>query len=131
MDDTDFGSIAGRPANGADASLKRPGKIQEFQNRYRTSRSIGEGRFVKKAGQGSSDELRAEYRLSDFTSLVRGKYYRRYMESSNVVVLEPDVHRRFRNSSAVNKALRSLMRAEGARRGQTKRPARTRRDRRT
>jgi hypothetical protein len=46
---------------------------------------------VKKAGQGSSDELRAEYRLSDFTSLVRGKYYRRYMESSNVVVLEPDV----------------------------------------
>jgi len=86
---------------------------------------------VKKAGQGSSDELRAEYRLSDFTSLVRGKYYRRYMESSNVVVLEPDVHRRFRNSSAVNKALRSLMRAEGTRRGQTKRPARTRRDQRT
>ena len=86
---------------------------------------------MKKAGQGSSDELRAEYRLSDFTSLVREKYYRRYMESSNVVVLEPDVHRRFRNSSAVNKALRSCMRAEGTRRGQTKRPARTRRDRRT
>jgi len=86
---------------------------------------------VKKAGQGSSDELRAEYRLSDFTSLVRGKYYRRYMESSNVVVLEPDVHRRFRNSSAVNKALRSLMREEGTRRGQPKRSARTRRDRRT
>ena len=86
---------------------------------------------MKKAGQGSSDELRAEYRLSDFTSLVRGKYYRRYMESSNVVVLEPDVHRRFRNSSAVSKALRSLMRAEGTRRGQTKRPVRTRRGRRT
>ncbi len=86
---------------------------------------------MKKAGQGSSDELRAEYRFSDFKSLVRGKYYRRYMESSNVVVLEPDVHRRFRNSSAVNKALRSLMRAEGTRRGPTKRPARTRRDRRT
>ena len=59
---------------------------------------------MKKAGQGSSDELRAEYRFSDLTSLVRGKYYRRYMESSNVVVLEPDVHRRFRNSSAVNSA---------------------------
>ena len=86
---------------------------------------------MKKAGQGSSDELRAEYRLSDFTSLVRGKYYRRYMESSNVVVLEPDVHRRFRNSSAVNKALRSLMRAEGTRHGQTKRSRRTRRNRRT
>jgi hypothetical protein len=24
---------------------------------------------------------------------VRGKYYKRYMENSNVVVLEPDVHR--------------------------------------
>jgi len=67
----------------------------------------------------------------DFSEGVRGKYYRRYMESSNVVVLEPDVHRRFGNSRAVNKALRSLMGAERAGRGQTKRPARTRRDRRT
>ena len=71
--------------------------------------------------------MRPEY---DFSGGVRGKYYQRYMESSNVVVLEPDVHRRFKNSSAVNKALRSLMRAEGTRHGQTKRPARTRRDRR-
>jgi hypothetical protein len=53
----------------------------------------------------------------DFSGGVRGKYYQRYMEGSNVVVLEPDVHRRFRNSGAVNKALRSLMRAEGTRRG--------------
>ena len=52
--------------------------------------------------------MRAEY---DFSGGVRGKYYKRYMESSNVVVLEPDVHKRFKNSSAVNKALRSLIRA--------------------
>src|SRR6266850_1958079 len=68
-------------------------------------------------------EMRAEY---DFSGGVRGKYYRRYMESSNVVVLEPDVHKRFKNSSAVNKALRSLIRAEGAQRGLTKRSTRTR-----
>jgi hypothetical protein len=68
--------------------------------------------------------MRSEY---DFSGGVRGKYYRQYTNSSNVVVLEPDVHRRFRNSGAVNKALRSLMRAEGTRRVQTKR---TRRDRR-
>ena len=49
--------------------------------------------------------MRPEY---DFSEGVRGKYYQRYMESGNVVVLEPDVHRRFRNPSAVNKALRSL-----------------------
>jgi hypothetical protein len=67
----------------------------------------------------------------DFSGGVRGKYYHRYMESSNVVMLEPDVHRRFRSTSAVNKALRSLMRAEGRRRDQAKRPARTRRDRRS
>jgi len=83
---------------------------------------------MTKADHGSSHKLCPQY---DFSGGVRGKYYQRYMESSNVVVLEPDVHRRFKNSSAVNKALRSLMRVEGTRRGQTKRPARTRRDRRT
>lgn len=55
-------------------------------------------------------QMRPEY---DFSGGVRGKYYKRYMESSNVVVLEPDVHKRFKNSNAVNKALRSLIRAEG------------------
>ena len=67
-------------------------------------------------------EMRPEY---DFSDGVRGKYYQRYMESSNVVVLEPDVHKRFKNSSAVNKALRSLIRAEGTQRG-LKRSTRTR-----
>jgi len=68
-------------------------------------------------------DMRPEY---DFSGGVRGKYYQRYTESSNVVVLEPDVHKRFRNSSAVNKALRALMRAEGTRRGLAKRSTRTR-----
>jgi hypothetical protein len=68
-------------------------------------------------------EMRAEY---DFSGGVRGKYYQRYMESSNVVVLEPDVHKRFKNSSAVNKALRSLIRTEETQRSPTKRPTRTR-----
>jgi hypothetical protein len=67
-------------------------------------------------------EMRPEY---DFSGGVRGKYYKRYMESSNVV-LEPDVHKRFKNSTAVNKALRSLIRSEGAKRGLTKRSTRTR-----
>jgi hypothetical protein len=68
-------------------------------------------------------DMRTEY---DFSGGVRGKYYKRYMESSNVVVLDPDVHKRFKNSSAVNKALRSLIRADEARRSPTKRPARAR-----
>jgi hypothetical protein len=68
-------------------------------------------------------EMRSEY---DFSGGVRGKYYKRYMESSNVVVLAPDVHKRFKNSSAVNKALRTLIRKESAPSGATKRTARGR-----
>ena len=71
----------------------------------------------------SEPEMRSEY---DFSGAVRGKYYRRYLESSNVVVIEPDVHRKFKNSAAVNDALRTLIRAAGKGRGLTKRPTRTR-----
>ena len=45
--------------------------------------------------------MRAEY---DFSAGVRGKYYKRYTANTNVVVLEPDVHKHFKNSSAVNRA---------------------------
>ena len=72
---------------------------------------------------GASTEMRPEY---DFSKGVRGKYYRRYIESTNVVVLKPDVHEKFETSAAVNEALRTLIRAAGAKRGLTKRPTRTR-----
>ena len=68
-------------------------------------------------------EMRAEY---DFSGGVRGRYYRRYTENSNVVLLEPDVHKRFKNAKAVNKALRSLMQGKRTRRDLTKRSTRTR-----
>ena len=63
---------------------------------------------MKKA-KSSSDELRAEYKRSDFKSLERGKYYERVKESSNVVVLDPEVAAVFPNSDAVNEALHSLI----------------------
>jgi hypothetical protein len=37
-----------------------------------------------------------------------GKYYEAYMQSSNVVVLDPDVAEIFRDSASVNEALRLL-----------------------
>jgi len=55
------------------------------------------------------DELRPEYDF-DFSKAVRGKYYKQYMESSNVVVLEPDVAAAFQNAEAVNQALRAMLR---------------------
>jgi len=69
-----------------------------------------------------ANQMRAEY---DFSGAVRGKYYQRYLESTNVVVLDPDVAKRFKTSTAVNEALRSL--AERPTRGLTKRSTRTRR----
>ena len=69
------------------------------------------------------DEMRAEY---DFSGAVRGKYHKRYVESTNVVVLEPDVARRFKNAEAVNEALRSLMASSVVSRAPTRRTTRTR-----
>ncbi len=56
----------------------------------------------------SQDELRPEYDF-DFSKAVRGKYYHQYLESSNVVVLDPDVAAAFHNSAAVNQALRAML----------------------
>lgn len=51
----------------------------------------------------SEDDLRDHY---DFSGGVRGKYAARYAEGSNVVVLEPDVAKKFPTAEAVNQALR-------------------------
>jgi hypothetical protein len=66
---------------------------------------------MKKARRTGRDELRAEYKRSDFPEgLVRGKYAERLRKSSNVVVLDPEVAQAFPNQEAVNSALRSLVR---------------------
>jgi hypothetical protein len=77
----------------------------------------------RKPVRTAAQDMRPEY---DFSGAVRGKYYRRYHDTSNVVVIDPDVHERFRNAAAVNKALRALIRAAGEDRGRRKRPTRTR-----
>jgi hypothetical protein len=53
-----------------------------------------------------ADDMRPEY---DFTGAVRGKYYERFRQGSNVVLLDPDVSAAFPNSTSVNQALRTLM----------------------
>jgi hypothetical protein len=52
-----------------------------------------------------NDEMRPEY---DFSGGVRGRYYQAYVQSSNVVILDPDVAEIFRDSASVNEALRLL-----------------------
>jgi hypothetical protein len=81
---------------------------------------------MKKAKPNQDDELRPEYKLSDFGALVQGKYAARLAKESNVVVLEPEVAKIFPNDKAVNEALRGLIKiAESAARP-VPRTARTR-----
>ena len=55
------------------------------------------------------DTLRPEYSADLITSGVRGKYASRYREGTNVVVIEPDLHKIFPDSEAVNRALRQYV----------------------
>lgn len=45
---------------------------------------------------------------------VRGKYYDRYMQGTNVVLLAPDIAEVFRDSETVNAALRAYLVEHGA-----------------
>jgi hypothetical protein len=51
---------------------------------------------------------------TDFSGGVRGKYYDRAMQGTNVVLLEPDVAKVFRDSAVVSQALREYLSEHGA-----------------
>lgn len=51
---------------------------------------------------------------TDFSGAVRGKYYDRAMEGTNVVLLEPDVAKVFHDSAVVSQALREYLQEHGA-----------------
>ena len=54
----------------------------------------------------ADDEMRPEY---DLRGGIRGKYYEGYKQGTNVVLLEPDVAKVFRDSKSVNVALRQYL----------------------
>ena len=56
-----------------------------------------------------NDDLRPEYRREDFGAMVRGKYAHVAQESSNIIVLDPEIAEAFPNTKAVNDALRGLL----------------------
>jgi hypothetical protein len=60
---------------------------------------------MKKAETPAADEIRPEYRRSDFGKLVRGKYVARLKASSNVVILDPAVAELFPNAAAARQRL--------------------------
>jgi hypothetical protein len=58
----------------------------------------------------NDDEMRAEY---DLRGGVRGKYYERYRAGTNIIVLDPDVAKIFRDSETVNTTLRQFLTEHG------------------
>jgi len=54
----------------------------------------------------NEDTLRAEYPAELIRSGVRGKYANRYRQGTNIVLIEPDLHKIFPDSESVNRALR-------------------------
>ena len=81
---------------------------------------MSEKHTSRKSPEAPEPEMRSEY---DFTGATRGKYYKRYLAGTNVVILEPDVAKQFKTSAAVNKVLRTHL--KGGKRGQTTRSTRT------
>jgi len=64
---------------------------------------------MKNKSKRNNSELRSEYDF-DYSKGIRGKYYKRLTkEGANVVVLEPDIAKAFRDSAMVNDVLRSFL----------------------
>ena len=58
------------------------------------------------------DTLRNNYPEELIKSGVRGKYAKRYREGTNLVLIDPDLHKLFPDSKAVNRALREYLSAK-------------------
>lgn len=71
---------------------------------------------TKKRARGNADDLRPEYDLTSLESGIQGKYYARATAGTTLVLLAADVAEAFPTGTAVNRALRSLLR--GRRSGQ-------------
>ena len=55
------------------------------------------------------DTLRDEYPEELIRSGIRGKYAPAYREGTNIVLIDPDLHKLFPDSEAVNRALREYV----------------------
>lgn len=67
---------------------------------------------MRKAKTARTDDLRREYKRSDFPKgFVRGKYAARFAAGSNIVRLDPEIADAFPTSEAVNEALGTVLRA--------------------
>lgn len=64
---------------------------------------------MKKTNNNFDDELRPEYDFASMKGGVRGKYFKRFREGTNIVLVEPEVAKAFPTEGAVNEALRGIL----------------------
>ena len=57
----------------------------------------------------SENEMRSEYKRSDFSKLERGKFYAEAAAGTSVVLLEPEIAKAFSTSQSVNETLAGLL----------------------
>lgn len=57
----------------------------------------------------AKDEMRAEYKRSDFARLERGKFFAEVAKGTAVALLDPSIAKAFPTSKAVNEALHGLL----------------------
>ena len=74
----------------------------------------------------TKDEMRPEYKRSDFMKLERGKFYPEVAAGTSVALLEPAIAKAFPTSKAVNEALGGLLVLAEKTSRITRRPTRTR-----
>ena len=90
------------------AHTDRDERIRIISARDVTRPSVGT--MKKNRSNPQADDMRPEY---DLRGGVRGKYYERYKQGTNVVLLEPAVAKVFRDSATVNEALRRYLSEHG------------------
>ena len=75
---------------------------------------------MKRPAKSTTDELRSEYDLAELLKGgVVGKHAKSFEAGTNLVLIEPQIHRQFRSDQEVNDALRlviELRRIGGTRR---------------
>ena len=84
---------------------------------------------MKKTSTKTADQDIPELKRDQLGKGVRGKYLKHFMQGSNVVVLQPEIHKAFPTSEAVNKALASMLAFAQETQGLTARSSRTPRKR--
>lgn len=73
----------------------------------RSKSSTGHAGSSKASGD-RNDEMLDDYSFLDWSKAERGRYAKRYAESSNIVLIAPDVREFFPNAESVNRALRAM-----------------------